>query len=192
MSSTATPYGLIPVGTMGGPYNGQTRKYKIASGYGTNIFTGDVVLAVSDGTVGKDTGTATANPLGIFMGCEFTDPNSGQLLQRPYWPASTVASDAYAFVADNPYLVMQVQAAATVAQADCFLNAALVQGAGSTTFGKSRVTIGSQNTTNTLPVKIIGFVNGPDSAPGDAFTDCLVVWNLMAATTHEFFTPLGT
>ena len=30
------------------------------------------------------------------------------------------------------------------------------------------------NTTNTLPLKIIDFVDGPDSAVGDAYTDVLV------------------
>ena len=39
------PYGLVPVNLIGGqPYAGSTRQMKIASGYATNIFNGDVVI----------------------------------------------------------------------------------------------------------------------------------------------------
>lgn len=189
MSATATPYGLRPVGTLTGPYNAQFRKFKIASGYATSIFTGDVVLPVSDGSVAKDTGTATATPLGIFVGCEFTNPTTGQKLQAPYWPASTVASDAVAFVVDNPYIVFQAQSAGSLAQTTLHNNVALVQNAGSTAFGLSRVTVGATPAvTATLPVRIIGFVDGPTSAVGDAFTDVLCIWNF---GMHVYNTALG-
>lgn len=193
MAATSAPYGLIPVGLLGGrPYNGAFQQYKVANNYGTSIFRGDVVKVVNDGTVAKDTATATSTPLGIFLGCEFTDPTLGYKVQRNFWTASTVSSDIMAYVAVDPQLVMQVQANTSVAQTDLFLNAALVQGSGNTSTGVSAVGIGSLNTTNTLPVKVIDFVRGGNSAIGDAYTDVIVVWNLAAATTHYLWTALGT
>ena len=52
MASTATPYGFRPINLIGGqPYAGSTRQIKIASAYGTNIFTGSVVSIVAAGTI---------------------------------------------------------------------------------------------------------------------------------------------
>jgi len=55
-----------------------------------------------------------------------------------------------------------------------------VQTAGSTSFGRSKnsVDISTVATTNTLPLKIVDFVDGPDSAVGDAYTDVLVTFNV--------------
>ena len=43
---------------------------------------------------------------------------------------------------------------------------------------KMQSTEAQQATTNTLPLKIIDFVEGPDSAIGDAKTDVLVMFNV--------------
>ena len=108
------PYGLKPVNLIGGQvFAGSTRNMKIASGYATNIFYGDVVKLVSDGTVEKDTGTTTvaANGVaGVFLGCTYTNPSTKQPVWSQYWPASTVASDAYAIVADDPDVLFKVAA----------------------------------------------------------------------------------
>lgn len=180
MASTATPYGLRPVGLLGGRhYAGSVQHIKIASGYAANIFNGDAVKLVAAGTVEKDTGTNAMTPVGVFLGCEYTDPSSKQKIQANYWPTGTVASDAKAYVCTDPYVVMQVQASGTITQADLGGNFALTQGSGSTVYGTSGVTLtdAAGATTNTLPVKLVGFVDGPNSAVGDAKTDCLVIWN---------------
>ena len=106
------PYGLVPVGLIGGrPYTGATRQMKIASNYGTAIGKGDLVKRVNDGTIERD-GSTSALPatgtLGVFMGCQYTDPNTSQLTFSNSYPASTVASDIHAYVADDPDLVMKV------------------------------------------------------------------------------------
>lgn len=187
MSSVAAPYGMLPVNLIGGQgFAGATTQYKIASGYGTSIFTGDVVKLVAAGTVEKDAGTNAATPIGVFMGCFYTDADGPKY--RPYWPASTVASDAVAYVFDDPDGVFMIQADGTIAQAALGANFALVQTAGSTYIGKSKNALanGAGATTNTLPLRIVGFVNGADSAVGDAYTDVLVKWNAglqMTSTT---------
>ncbi len=117
MSATATPYGMRPVGVLGGRVNNNAfNSYKIASGYAANVFYGDVVKLVSDGVVEKDTGTATLTPIGVFVGCRFTNPTTKELTFSQYWPTGTVASDAFAYVVDDPYAVFQIQANGSLAQ----------------------------------------------------------------------------
>lgn len=192
MASTATPYGLLPVGYLSGRvYNGHVRRIKIASGYATGIFRGDLVRIASSGTVEKETGTTstTANALlGVFMGVEYTDPNLNYLVHRNFWPASTVASNALAYIFDDPFGVFKVQADATLAQTSIGNNVALVQNAGSTQNGMSRVTIQASSiaTTNTLPLKIIGYAD--QSAAADAFPDMLVTYN---AGMHHYLSATG-
>ena len=97
------PYGLKPVNLIGGQvFAGSTRQIKIASNYGTAIFYGDVVKYANDGTLNIDSGTTTATPIGVFLGCTYTDPSTSQLTFRQSYPASTVASDIMAYVLDDP------------------------------------------------------------------------------------------
>lgn len=160
--TVSAPYGLKPIQLLGGRvYAGSTREIPIASAYGTSIFYGDVVKLASTGTLNKDTGTATATPVGVFLGCSYTNPSTNQKIFTQYWPASTVASDAVAIVADDPSLLFKVAvvsattAIAAIGRTFVGNNAALVQNAGSTTTGDSAVALSAPATTNTLPVRII-------------------------------------
>lgn len=183
MATVATPKGFTPVGYLSGrPYNGAFRQIKIASGLASNIFNGDLVKMLNTGTIDKEgiTTASTANAaLGVFLGCSYTDPNLNYKVFRNFWPTGTIASDAYAFVADDPNLVFQIQASGTLAQTALGNNIGLVNTAGSTLVGRSRVAadFSTAATTNTLPFKIIGFVEGGGNTVGDAFTEILVKWN---------------
>ena len=190
MAATAAAFGLKPVNLIGGRvYAGSPRQIKIASGFGTNIFNGDVVKLVAGGTVEKDTGTTALTPVGVFVGCKFTDPNSEQMTFKNHWPASTVASDAFAYVVDDPDVLFLIQADGAVAQTELGSNFAVVQGSGSTGTGVSGVSLDASTsaTTNTLPMRLIDFWNGPESSIGDAFTDCIVKWNV----GHQYLTTTG-
>ena len=182
MASSATPMGAEPVGCIssGGSFTGKVRHYKIASNYGTAIFYGDFVKIVSSGTVEKDTGTTACTPIGVFVGVSYTDPNTNQKTFSQTYPASTVASDISAYVVDDPYLEMQMQGDASLAQTALGNNVAVVQTAGSTTIGRSKNAVDSSTiaTTNTLPLRIMQFIDGPDSSVGDSFTDVIVKFNV--------------
>lgn len=103
------PYGLQPVNLIGGQvYAGSTRLMSIASGYATSIYYGDVVKRVSNGTIEKDTGTSTATPVGIFLGCTYTNPTTSQKTFAQYYPANTAASDIQAYVVDDPDVLFKV------------------------------------------------------------------------------------
>lgn len=190
MATTQAPYGLRPVGLVGGrAYTGALKQIKIASGYATNIFFGDVVK-LSGGTIQKDGGTTTATPVGVFLGCTYTDPTLG-FVTRQYWPSGTVASDAYALICDDPDAVFQVQASGSVASTAIGKNAGFVQNAGSTATGNSKVALDYTTVAApgaALPLKIVGFVEGPFSTAGDAFTDVLVTWN---AGMHAYRNATG-
>ena len=72
------PYGLIPINLVGGQvFAGATRQMPIGSGSTTAIYYGDVVNLGSDGTLGKDVGTSSATPVGVFLGCSYTDATVG-------------------------------------------------------------------------------------------------------------------
>lgn len=194
MATVAQPYGFRPVGYLSGRgYNASFRQIKIASGAVGNIFNGDLVKMDSTGTILKEgiTTAVTSNAaLGVFVGCTYTDPNLNYKVHRNYWPTGTVASDAYGYVVDDPYAVFQIQASGTLAQTALGNNIGLVNTAGSTQNGRSRVAADhtTVNTTNTLPFKIIGFVEGGGSTVGDAFTDILVIWN---AGMHHYLSATG-
>ena len=184
MSSSATPHGARPVGTIvGSPYQGKITHYKIKNAFGTSIFFGDFVKWGDDNpntTIQKDTGTTTLTPIGVFLGCAYTDPTTGQFTPNQYYPASTAADDIVAYVATDPFLLMQLQSDESLGQDDLGKNVAVVQTAGSTAIGTSKNAINGDtaNTTNTLPLKVVDFVDGPDSAVGDSFTDVLVMFNV--------------
>jgi hypothetical protein len=179
------PYGLKPINLIGGQvFAGATRQIPIASGYATNLLNGDVVKLVSDGTLEKDTGTTTATPVGVFLGCRYTDPNLGYELYSQYYPANTVASDIVAYVADDPDQLFKVAVVsgttvvAGVGRTVVGNNVSLVQNAGSTATGNSKVAVLSSSaaTTNTLPIRVIDVV--PDTKTGaDTYVELIVKWN---------------
>jgi hypothetical protein len=184
MASSAAPMGANPVGSLVScAYNAKVSHYKIKNNYGTAIFYGDFVKWADDNpntTIQKDTGTTSLTPIGVFLGCSYTDPTTKQFTQSPQYPASTAADDLVAYVASDPFVVMKMQSDETLGQDDLGKNCAVVQTAGSTVFGISKNAVDGSTaaTTNTLPLKIIDFVDGPDSAIGDSFTDVLVMFNV--------------
>jgi len=199
MASTAAPYGLKPVNLIGGqPYAGSTRQIKIASGYNTNIFNGSVVSIVTAGTleivttVGSNSSVFPAGTVGVFVGCSYTDPNSKQKVFAQYFPANTVASDAVGYVVDDPDVVFQVQADASVAQAGLGANAPLAAvqstSTGSTVTGNSTSALDATVATTTQAFRIVDFVDSPNSQVGDAFTDVLVKFNI---AQHSYTNATG-
>ena len=197
--TVSAPYGLKPVNLIGGQvFAGSTRLMQIASGYATNIFYGDLVKRISDGTIEKDVGTATATPCGIFLGVSFTNGSTGQVQQQQFYPASQAiksGTQIFAVVADDPDTLFQVVSCSTgttvagMGISAIGNNIELIQNAGSTTTGNSAVAIneGTQNTTSSLPIRIIDVVR--DTATGsDTFVEFIVKIN---ATMHQYNNSTG-
>ncbi len=194
MATSATPTGAEPVNTLSasGSYTGKVRHIKIASGYGTGIFYGDFVKLVAAGTVEKAavTTAVVAGTVGIFVGCSYTDPSTSQLTFNQQFPASTAADDIMAYVVDDPKLVFKMQGDGSIAQTGLGNNVSAVSTAGSTSIGRSKNALDASTiaTTNSLPLRILEFVDGPTSAVGDAFTDCIVTY---LPLSHAYETKLG-
>jgi hypothetical protein len=185
--TVSAPYGLKPVNLIGGQvFAGATRMMEIASGYATNIFYGDLVKRISDGTIEKDAGTTTATPCGVFLGVSFTNGSTGQIQQQQFYPASTSIKSGtkiFAVVADDPDTLFQVAVVSGttvitgVGITAIGNNATLVQNAGSTTTGDSKVALlDSTATTNTLPIRIIDVVRDTATA-ADNFPEVIVKIN---------------
>mgnify|MGYP003665625357 FL=1 len=182
------PSGLVPVKLVSGvPFVGVTRQYSIASGYNTNIFNGDAVQLVTGGTVERDTADAAMTPIGVFLGCTYTDPSLGYQLFSQYYPANTAASDIMAYVADGTDVLFKVAVLSSAAGAtpvigdlaitDLGANVAMINNNGDTATGNSRCGISdSTATTNSLPLRIISLVEETKNSSG-GFTEALVKWN---------------
>jgi len=171
------PYGLKPVNLIGGQvFAGSTRNLPIAFGYNTSIFYGDLVYQ-SGGYIGRTTLTSNSFasgkiPVGVFLGCSFTNPITKQKTFTQYWPAGTLAGDAVAIVTDDPdtiFKIAVVSSGTTIASSSTAVlgyNLQLVDNTGSTATGNSAIAAlgltASPATTNTFPLRVIGMV--PDTA----------------------------
>tara|TARA_R110000824_G_scaffold89496_1_gene219393 strand:- start:7429 stop:8004 length:576 start_codon:yes stop_codon:yes gene_type:complete len=178
MAAVASAYGFVPVNRLGGYEGGSFRQIKMTNSFNTNMFFGDIAIIVAAGTIEDGQAASPTRPIGVFMGCSFTDPNLNYKLFSQMWTASTSATDILAHIADDPDQVMQAQADGTVAQADLGLNMEQAWVTGNTSLGKSKSTLDQSGlaTTATFPFRVVDFVDGPDSSIGDDFTDCLVTW----------------
>jgi len=196
--SVSAPYGLIPINLIGGQvFAGATRQIPIATNSSTAIFYGDVVKLADTGTLAKDTGTTAATPVGVFLGCSYTDPTFGKTF-RQYYPGTTNVTDVMAYVQDDPDALFKVAVVTAfnsttisyVNRTSVGNNAVLAQNTGSTITGNSQVAItAATNTTSTWPIRVIDVV--PETAvagnPG-SYTEVIVKWN---QGMHQYLNPTG-
>jgi hypothetical protein len=181
----SAPYGLKPINLIGGQvFAGSTRNIPIAAGYNTNIGYGDVVQYGTVGNRGSviltamvyNTAAYVAGTIGVFLGCSYTSPATGQKLFAQYWPAGTTATDAVAIVSDDPdtiYKAVTVTNNGTdvsttqvnLGQPFVGTNLFYVKNAMSTSNGNSTagLSAGASNviTTSTAPFRIVDIV--PDT-----------------------------
>ena len=74
MANQDAPFGLRPVRTS--ISSQQQNRYRVANNYGTAIFQGDLVALDPDGTITRVAAGGTGLILGVFNGCEYTDPTT--------------------------------------------------------------------------------------------------------------------
>ncbi len=93
--------GFIPVGVTGRGWDGETTSFWIAKNYSENIFYGDPVMAVADGTIEVINSVADldlGNMVGVFVGCEYVD-STGRPTWSQYYPEDQNVDGIRAFVA---------------------------------------------------------------------------------------------
>jgi hypothetical protein len=189
------PTGFLPVNLLGGRvYSGATRSIPIVSGYAQNIGFGDLVTIANTGTIARVDTTSGAKaafasaPIGVFLGCSFTDPTLKYKLFDQNWASGTVASDAVAVIVDDPDAVFEITltngsgvqyTASAATQATVGNNigyyqpATFVNAGGNSTVSAN---FASVNTISTLPFRVISLV--PESVLTDGtFTRIQVIYN---------------
>ena len=162
------PYGLKPINLIGGqPFAGSTRELPIQYAYATDIFYGDFVV-LSRGFITRAsvaTGTGVNQVTGIFVGVSYTDPVTKQKRFSQYWPASTLAGDALAYVVDDPDTVFRAavcSSGTTIASGALALvgtNLSMINNTGSTATGNSANAVLAPTATpvtTILPVRCVG------------------------------------
>lgn len=185
MANTDTPFGLKPVQhRSGAPYNGSGRVYSVAAGDATAIYVGDLVTIAGtsqtiNGVVYSDVVRSATGDVfqGVVIGVL---PDTQDSLK--YRAAST---QRLVLVEDNPDLLFEIQEVSggtPLTANDVGLNANVVVAAGSATTGLSGTELNNatEATTNTLDVKILGFVNRVDNEIGEH-----AKW-LVALNRHRF------
>lgn len=205
MATTLAPFGLRPVDRVSGAATTQGfKKYPIVSNYSVALMNGDPVILLNTGTgrgrlnrinatVAATTITSSAGTtgtLGVFVGCEYTDPTSSKYLQRQYYPGSIVASDIQGFVVDDPFAIFRIQADDALDYNAIGCNASLIQTVvGNTLTGNSGLALDASSVANTatLPLRIVGFVEDARNTQSDAYPHVLVRLNV-----HHHLQTTGT
>jgi len=173
MSSTASPYGLVPVNHP----SGVVRPFAmtILTGYASTIYANSPVKIVTSST-GEGT-IALAAPgdryIGTFQGVEFTDTDGRRRVSNK-WTASTAGTDIVAYVTIDQTITFEIQSNAALAVTDIGKQYDFSAAAGNTTTGLSSQTIDVASAAANAGLRLIGIVPGPDNAWGDTYVNVLV------------------
>ena len=194
MANIDAPFCLRPIAKLGSAPGGTTgtTKYKISSG-ASALFTGDPVKLKADGSieVKGGAGAITGAISGVFMGCFYTDPTTGKPTFRNNYPDGLAATDAIAFISDDPdQLYIAQQDANDITAVDLGNNAEMIMAAGSTTTGMSKAEIDSSTAATgnaTYMLKILDFYDVP-SNDASAANSVLVV----KINNHQLAASTGT
>ena len=162
MANADAAFGFRPIGNDGGVFNGQTRRCVVAAAESaTAVFVGDMVKldAVDAETGGYQAVTIASggDPVyGVITSFE-CDPSD---LSKQYRVASTRRFCQVA-LADNQLFI--AQESANIGLAGVGLNAAYVQGAGSTYTGYSGAEIITATAASSGDVQVVGGYDAPDN-----------------------------
>lgn len=179
MSSTFAPFGLrdaySPSGTV------REMASTIASGYNTDLYTGQAVKIGTDGTL--QAAAAGDAFIGSFAGCQYLPSGAQRPVISPSWPANTSATEIVAFYTADPYLVYEIQANGPISQTNVgnqynFGGASNSNGLGYSTEYLDTATV---TTSGNAQMRVIGIANGIDNAAGDSYTVVQV-----QISNHEF------
>lgn len=173
MANLNTPFGFKPWQHIAGGTPGRIGSYNIASGLGSNIFTGDLVVITGTGLNITVATVATGRILGSFAGCRYAD-SMGEIKFALYWPTGTVATGLQygdspeALVHDDPKqtFLAQVDDTAGLVAADVGQTADFVAGAGDTNTGISGHQVDQSSLSTSQQLRVLRLAPQPDNAYG--------------------------
>jgi len=180
MANTNKPFGLRPMGNLSATGAQKQYGYLIADNQSGAIFQGDLVTLKS-GFIVKFDATLHKVAVGVFNGCNYTDPTSGKPTWSNYYPGSVniTSGQITAEVVDDPSQLFLIQADEDVVQADFGKQASIAYVAGSTVNGVSGTTLDSSTIaeTATLVLTLVGVFTKPGNALGEDYTQVIVKIN---------------
>lgn len=152
---------------------------ELASGYATGVFTGDIIIPVSDGTVAVGAAANNGLLMGVVVGCSYV--TGGKRKPSPFVPASTTFSPTTVGSVNASYVswvpltgdvILEIDAddattVTSIATAIAIIgeNADLAAGAGGdTTTGQSTMLLDiSTHATTTANFRVIGIKKTADN-----------------------------
>ena len=176
MANKDAAFGFRPVRSLiGGEL--RTEEYAIAANHGTSIFSGQVVEAVAGGGI-EAAAAGDTQIAGVFAGVFYTDPTTSKPTFKPFYAASTNASDLKATVHVDPYTVFEAQHDGTGTAA--MNNSAIdfVGVGGNDTTGMSTSELDTSESGTSGGFKQIGISKDPENSDtGSANANAYVVFN---------------
>lgn len=189
MANVSRVNGFRPLkDTFGRPYNGGTTMYYVTAGNATAIGIGDLVVleGTTDVNGVRCVKQAAANGVcvGPVVGIKVTP---GASLDAPQYVAALTGK--YVYVADDPNILMVAQSNSVQALTDIGQNVNFVVAAASTITGLSamQVDYNTKDTTNTLPLRLVGFLQAEDNTPAALYNKVIVAFN-----THQYRSNTGS
>ena len=163
MANKDAAFGLRPIGKVG-----QNRDNQGLSEYDINtttstIYFQDPVKAVADG--GITVAGAGDLLLGSLNGIFYTDVSTSKPTWSNHYASGNTATDAVAFVSDDPYERFEIQSAGSVTGANIFLVADIAYTAGDSANYVSKAEIsGTMTSGASAQLRILGISKDPDNS----------------------------
>jgi len=193
MANKDAAFGFRPIGKVGQNRASQgLSEYNIAASTTSAIYQNDLVAFADTGYIEVSQGTTSApHLLGSLNGVFYTDASTSKPTWANHLAASNSASDIVGFVSDDPYERFEVQSSTTLAIEDIGLNAPMATyaaGSSANYVSKQEVNTGSMNTTNTLPIRVIGVAKDIENSELSNVTTYAANVNVVCKINTHFMT----
>jgi len=192
MANVSEKFGLRPYRKLDGtPLVGAQNRYRIAAGYATAIFQGDLVIPTAAGNVERHTANTSNAVVGVFNGVFYNDPTTQKPTYKNYYPGSITPTqgDITAFVVDDPDAVFLMDADESFVRADLFKNYHVTNATGTTATGISQVQldVSSSGTKVTFVVQAIDISQDPENSDVTVSNA-----NILVRINNHFYRQGGT
>lgn len=180
-------FGLRPYRKLDGtPLVGAQNRYRIAAGYATAIFQGDLVIPTAAGNVERHTANTSNAVVGVFNGCFYNDPTTQKPTWKNYYPGGVTPTQGgiTAFVVDDPDAVFLVDSDGTFSAADLFKNYSVTNATGVTQTGNSQVQLdySESGTQVTYVIQAIDISQDPSNS-----TESAANGNILVRINNHFY-----
>ncbi len=187
MSNVIEKFGLRPYRKLDGtPLVGAQNRYRIAAGYATAIFQGDLVIPTAAGNVERHTANTSNAVVGVFNGCFYNDPTTQKPTWKNYYPGGVTPTQGgiTAFVVDDPDAVFLVDSDGTFSAADLFKNYSVTNATGVTQTGNSQVQLdySESGTQVTYVIQAIDISQDPANS-----TESAANGNILVRINNHFY-----